>query len=285
MREGDHESAWALSEQAVALRPPREDDSSLPYHLRRVWDLRTLDGRDVVVRSYHGLGDTIQFLRFLPELKRRAASVTLEIQPRLIPLLGDNPPVDRIIGFDTVHPLPRTEFEVEIMELSFALRLAPAACPPPYLMAPPVRQRPGAIGICCVAGNWNPSRSIPAELLAPLCRGRECYTLDLQASSLPVRNPWGCPEDMAETAALIAQCALIITVDTMAAHLAGALNKPTWLLLQYDPDWRWAPHSKSSEWYPSMRLYTQPHPGDWEGVIAEVHDDLNSFIPSTDFAA
>lgn len=279
MRAGDHPAAWALCEQQAALRPAAErDDPRLPYHLRWVWNLTELDGRHVLVRCYHGLGDTIQFLRFLPELRRRAASVTLEIQPRLISLL---PPdlADVAVPFDPAHPLKPAECDVEIMELSFALRTPPSACPPPYLSVTPSRLPPGTIGICCTSGDWDPARSLPPELLAPLCAGRPVVSLDAQASALPVLNPAGCPFDMAETAAMVAGCALVITVDTMIAHLAGALGKPVWLLLKHAPDWRWAPESGRSEWYPAARLYAQPAPDDWASVAARVARDLELAFP------
>lgn len=281
MRGGDHEGAWAVSERLAAQRPAHErDDPRLPYHLRWVWDLCPLDGRDVLVRCYHGLGDTIQFLRFLPELRRRAASVTLEIQPRLIPLLGSEPAVDRAVGFDRAQPLPPAECDVEIMELSFALRAPPQDFAPPYLSVSPLPAEPDAIGLCGVAGDWDGARSIPTDLLAPLCLGRPCYTLDPQPSTLPVRNPQGCPFDIRETAALVAGMSLVITVDTMIAHLAGAMGKPTWLLLKHDPDWRWAPRTGRSEWYPSMRLYAQPSPGDWPSVTQAVRRDLDLLFPA-----
>jgi hypothetical protein len=285
IREGDHEAAWGVSERLAATRPPlSRDDPALPYHLRWVWDLTEPDGRDALVRCYHGLGDTIQFLRFLPELRRRAGSVTLEIAPRLIPLLGDDPPADRVVPFDAARPLPRAECDIEIMELSFALRIPPAALPPPYLFMPQVRPSSGTIGLCCIAGDWDESRSIPPELLAPLCDGRACYALDPQPSALPVRNPEGCPYDVVQTAALIAGMSLVVTVDTMVAHLAGAMNKPTWLLLRHEPDWRWAPQSGRSEWYPAMRLYAQPSPGDWATVARAVNRDLDELIPPMESA-
>lgn len=280
MREGDHAQAWAISEQLV-LSPvtARPDDPALPYHLRRVWNLQRLEGRHVVVRCYHGLGDTIQFLRFLPELRRRAASVTLEIQPRLVPLLGTAPIADCIVPFDLARPVTSAEADVEIMELSFALRVPPSVFPPPYLGAPPAPLPPGVLGFCCQAGNWDPTRSLPSKLLAPLCEGRDCVTLDPLPSALPVLNPEGCPYDMAQTAALIAGAELIVTVDTMIAHLAGAMGKPTWLLLKHAPDWRWPADSGRSEWYPSMRLYAQEAPGDWSGAVERVAHDLDVVVP------
>jgi Glycosyltransferase family 9 (heptosyltransferase) len=279
MRAGDHETAWALCERQAAMRPIEErDDPRLPYHQRWVWDLADLDGRDVLVRCYHGLGDTLQFLRFLPELRRRAASVTLEIQPRLIPLLPLDC-ADRVVPFDPAHPRKPAEGDIEIMELSFALRMAPNACPPPYLSVEPASLPPGTIGLCCASGDWDSERSIPPELLAPLCRDRPCIALDAQPSAMPVLNPEGCPFDMVETAALVAGCALVITVDTMIAHLAGALGKPVWLLLKHAPDWRWAPETGRSEWYPSARLYAQPAPGDWATVAAQATRDLERIFP------
>lgn len=280
MREGDYERAWDLHRDALASRPDQGcDDPALPYHLRWVWDTRDVGGRHVLVRCYHGLGDTIQFLRFLPPLRQRAASVTLEIQPRLIPLLGGDPPADRVVPFDPARPRTPAECNLEIMELSFALQCRPAAFPPPYLTVAPAPLAPGTIGICTRAGDWDQARSIPPELLLPLCEGRECITLDPQPAQLPVSNPEGCPFDIAKTAALIAGTALVITVDTMVAHLAGALNRPTWLLLKHEPDWRWSPRSERSEWYPTMRLYAQPQAGDWASVVKAVHRDLASFLP------
>jgi hypothetical protein len=284
VRAGDHAQAWALCERQAGLRDPTErDDARLPYHLRWVWDLAELDGRDVLVRCYHGLGDTIQFLRFLPELKRRAASVTIEIQPRLIPLLPAGY-ADHVIAFDPAHPHKPAERDVEIMELSFALRAPPSACPPPYLAIAPADLPKGTIGICCVSGDWDSERSIPPEALAPMLVGRECVTLDARPIDLPVRNPEGCPFDMTETAALVAGCALVITVDTMIAHLAGALGRPVWLLLKHEPDWRWAPETGRSEWYPTARLYAQPQPGDWTSVVEAVTRDLSSQLPLPEFA-
>lgn len=279
MREGDHDRAWAICERdAASLAPELRDDPAQPYHLRRVWDLRPFARRQVLVRCYHGLGDTIQFLRFLPELRRRAGSVTLEIQPRLIDLLNERLVADRVVAFDTAHPQPPADCDIEIMELSFALRARPVDFPPPYLHCAPAALPPATIAICCRAGDWDESRSIPPELLAPLCRGRTAITLDTQPSPLPVLNPEGCPLDMAATAALVGGAALVITVDTMIAHLAGAMNKPTWLLLKHEPDWRWVPESGRSEWYPSMRLYAQARPGDWDGLAARVCRDVERLI-------
>jgi hypothetical protein len=275
MRGGDYETAWALAADVLAARDPAtRDDPALPHHLRWVWDGRPFDRCHVLVRCYRGLGDTLQFARYLPALAERAASVTLEVQPRLLPLLQDVQGPDRVVPFDVARPLPPAERDIEITELAFALRLPPAAVPAPYLRARKAILPRGSVALCHRAGEWDPERSIPAELLAPLCRLAPCLTLNSEPSRIGVLNRDGCPFDMAATASLVAAADLVITVDTMVAHLAGALGRPTWLLLKAEPDWRWSPSERSSPWYGSMRLYAQTSPGDWAGIAMRVERDL-----------
>jgi hypothetical protein len=276
MRGGDYRRAWMISERLNAHRDPATpDDPAMPYHRRWVWDSSDVAGRNVLVRCYHGLGDTIQFLRYLPELRRRATSVTLEIQPRLRPLLSSASWADRVVDFDPAKPLPPADCDVEIMELSFALKIAPAAVPPPYLSVEATPLPLGMVGLCCKAGDWDPDRSISPEIMMAICKHRDCIALDPEPSPLAVLNPAGCAFDIVETARLVAGLSLVITVDTMIAHLAGAMNKPAWLLLKHEPDWRWPLQDGRSDWYPSMRLYTQSRPGDWTGVMQRVEADLD----------
>ena len=160
------------------------------------------------------------------------------------------------------------------MELAAALRIEPALLPPPYLRSSPAASGfDGAIGLCWQAGGWNPDRAIPAALFAPLTR-RPCITLCPGPTALAVMNPAGCPAAIADTASLLVSLRLVITVDTMIAHLAGALDVPTWLLLKHDSDWRWMKDRSGSPWYPSMRLYRQTSPGDWATVLSRVAADL-----------
>ncbi|HET9628050.1 MAG TPA: hypothetical protein VFP14_01050, partial [Novosphingobium sp.] len=134
MRRGDYAAAWAIQERALAERRREEaDDPGRPYHLRWVWDGAPVDGRHVLVRCYHGLGDTLQFARFLPELAARAASVTVEAPARLHGLLSIFP--CQLKAFDPDRPAPRSGCDVEIMELAFALRLQPDEVPAQWLRA------------------------------------------------------------------------------------------------------------------------------------------------------
>lgn len=287
MRAQDYAAAWAISEADLHARDPASrDDPSLPYHLRWVWDGRDYRGRHCLVRCYHGLGDTIQFARFLPMLAASAASVTIEAQPRLIPLLrrmalaADAGSI-QFAPFDPARPLPPSECDIEITELCFALRMRPHDVRCPYLPLRKAILPPGTIGLCHAAGDWDDGRTVPPALLEKLCDQAPVITLTTGRSTLPVLNPEGCPFDMEATAALVAAASLVITVDTMIAHLAGAMGKATWLLLKAEPDWRWPMRMDSTPWYPSMHIYAQPRPGDWASVVKEVERDLTAFARRT----
>jgi hypothetical protein len=275
MRAERYADAWALADATLAARDrATRDDPSVPYHLRWVWDGRPFDGCDVLVRCYHGLGDTLQYARFLPLLAARAASVTVEVQPRLRDLLAAAMDGITFAPFDPAHPLPSAEVDIDITELDFALRAAPGTAPAAYLHVAQAIVPRRTIALCYAAGEWDPARSVPSELLGRLCHHAPCLSLVAEPTLLPVLNPGGCPLDIGASAALIAGAELVITVDTMVAHLAGALGKPTWLLLKAEPDWRWPANGRESAWYPSMRLYHQKSPGDWPGVVAEVEFNL-----------
>ena len=275
MRAGAFEEAWTISTGILARRDPAtRDDPMQPYHRRWVWDGTDVAGRHVLVRCYHGLGDTIQFARFLPVLGRRAASVTLEVQAALCGMFANLPGVTRVIPFDLARPAPPAECDIEITELQFALRARLSAGDPPYLAAAATPLPSGTIALCYGTSDWDVARRLPPDLFRPLCDRRPCLVLQPEPSGLPVLNPEGCSPDIAETASLIAGAALVVTVDTMVAHLAGAMGRPVWLLLKTDPDWRWVPHASGSLWYPTMRLFTQPRTGDWQAVVTEVEQAI-----------
>ena len=296
MRAGAFDQAWAISDAVLGARDPaKRDDPALPYHLRWVWDGQPLDGRQVLVRCYHGLGDTLQFVRYLPLLRARAAGLTLEAQPELIPLLRILPGPDRLIPFRPDAPAPASECDIEIMELAHALRLAPNGAP--YLSAEPLARlqafaqpRPAKgllVGLCWRAGGWDPGRSVPLAALAPLGRIPGVQLVSLQrgpgleelaaTDAPPLLDTGDRSADVAAVARLLATLDLVITVDTMIAHLAGALGRPTWLLLQNEADWRWM-SGQGSRWYDSVRIYRQASPGHWAAPLAEVQADLANLV-------
>ena len=280
MGEGDFPRAWAASDCVLAARPPAErDDAGQPYHLRWVWDGSALAGQGVLVRCYHGLGDTLQFCRFLPALRRRAARVTLEVQPALIPLMRLLGAADRIVAFDPAAPRPPDSCDIEIMELCHALRLAPE--PLPYLEIPKDGQDSGSglrVGLCWQAqAGWRPDRSMPRAALDVLpWRGVRWQSLQKGAAADGMAP---CPSAVLDTARVIAGLDLVVTVDTMVAHLAGAIGVPVWLLLDASPDWRWlAGGREGSPWYRGIRKYRQTAPGDWGPPLREIAADLTRSI-------
>lgn len=288
MRAGAFDAAWAVSDAVLRARDPAtRDDPALPYHLRWVWDGRGFHGRRVLVRCYHGLGDTLQFCRYLPALRRQAAQVTLEAQPELLPSLRALPGPDQLIPFRPDAPAPASECDVEIMELAHALRLPPDGAP--YLSAEPLPRPAGGllVGICWQAGGWDPERSVPLPALSPLAQAPGVRLVSLQrgpglaelsAAGAPlVLDPGDRSADVETTARLLATLDLVVTVDTMVAHLAGALGRPTWLLLKAEADWRWMAGPRS-RWYDSVRLYRQARPGQWAEPLAQVRADLDGLL-------
>ncbi len=276
MRRGDFAAAHAVSDGVLAARDPGDrDNPGLPYHRRWVWDGRPFDGRQVLVRCYHGLGDTLQFVRFLPALRRRAAHVALEVQAELAPLLATVPGADRVIPFQVATPSPPAEVDIESMELAHALRVnADQLGPVPYLTTAPATLG-GGVGLCWRAGGWDPDRSVPLPLILPLLAGCRLVSLQPGPEQPPAAvNPDGPPAGLTDLAALIAGLDHVVTVDSMVAHLAGALGRPASVLLKYDADWRWMVGRAQSPWYPTLRLYRQPAPGDWPSALAALARDL-----------
>ena len=283
MRAGDFAAAWAIGDAVAAGRDPASrDDPALPYHLRWVWDGTGPDGRRVLVRCYHGLGDTLQFARFLPALRRRAAHVTLEVQPELHALLAGMDAVDRLVPFDGEAPLPPSECSMEIMDLAHVLRVHAdeVGASVPYLATSPLLgrngRRTGRIGLCWAAGGWDAARSVPLEpLLAALPGGHDLVSLQrgpcaAESARAEFANPGDHDTDVIRTAALIAGLDVVVSVDTMVAHLAGALGRRVILLVRKDADWRWPYPGRSCPWYPSMTVLHQTRTGEWGSVLTEL---------------
>lgn len=279
MRRGDFPAAWRVADAVLAGRDPHmRDDPALPYHLRWVWDGRAVDGRDVLVRCYHGLGDTLNFCRYLAPLRQRARSVTLEAQPALLPLLAALPGVDCAAPFDVAHPLPPAQVDVEIMELPHVLRLGIV---PPCKLPLPLGEGRGEgpsdryTALCWESGAWESARSVPlADLLqaagSPPFLSLQRGPAAAQAAAPCFINPADDDSDILRTAFLILAARRVVTVDTMVAHLAGCLGAPTRLLLKHDPDWRWQAGEGTCPWYPSVTMVRQTVPGDWSHPLARV---------------
>ncbi len=255
----------------------------------REWQGEPLAGRHLLVRAEQGLGDTIQFARFLPPLVAAAAKVTLACAAPLVPLLRQLP-----IGLVVRDgPMPAHDLWVDQMSLPRLLGVELASIPGAggYLTAPsaPDVEHPRGVGIAW-AGNPGHSndrrRSLPAAALASLAAVPGIPWVSLQTGSrggeaetvLAVAGDTAAFPDFAATAALVAKLELVVTVDTAVAHLSGAMGKPVWIMLPYAPDWRWMHARADSPWYDSARLFRQPAPGDWDSVTREVSAALSAWL-------
>jgi hypothetical protein len=290
MRQGDFAAAWEVCDRVLQARAS-VPCWHLPRHLQWVWRGDSLREKRVLIRCFHGLGDTVQFVRFAPLVRRIAAEVIVEAQPALLPLLETVDGIDRLVPLTDGRPDVEYDVEVEVMELPYVLRTSLATLPRdvPYVHANEcspttlARRNPGsfAVGLVWAAGDWDPRRSIPIELLEPLAKLDRVEIHALQRGPQLEHWPhaWGAvsgSDDIAAAAGVMRALDLVITVDSLPAHLAGALGVPVWTLLHHAADWRWMDEREDSPWYPSMRLYRQPRPGDWPAVIARVRSELAS---------
>ncbi len=288
MLRGDFELAW---KQSDAIRARGGDD---PH---RFWRGEPLRDRRVVVRSLHGFGDAVQMLRYAPRLRDTASHVVWEVAPDLAELARCCAGVDEVAtwGEDSPAKAPEWDVQLEVMELPYIYRTTVAELPgaTKYVRIPdPILQAAARsmgecegprIGLCSTASDWDARRSVPLPELEPLLAGIdvEWWCLDRTGGTRGderLRNVRDeCGDGLMMLAAAIAQFDMVVTVDTLAAHLAGAMGKPVWLMLQHAADWRWMVNRFDSPWYPSMKLFRQQVPGDWSGVVAQVCSELNAW--------
>jgi len=285
MRRGDFARAWEISDGVLRERKASGGGGwDLPRHEQNIWNGASLSGKRVLVRCYHGLGDTIQFIRFAAPLRAVAQEVIVWVQPSLMELVKTARGVDNAIPLHDGTPDVDYDVDIEVMELVHALRIQPDTIPieVPYLFPPQKAARslgPGFnVGIVWEAGGWDPRRSIPAPHIAQLARvsGITLHSLQRGPAQKLVSQITASDistDDVCETARRIRQLDLIVCVDTMVAHLAGALGAPVWLLLHARCDWRWTA-GLASVWYPTMRVFRQAKPDDWSSVIASVRESL-----------
>jgi hypothetical protein len=288
MRKGEFNDAWKLSDLVLASGVNRNPE--LPRHFQGVWDGSPLNGKRVLVRCYHGLGDTIQFIRYVALLKNIAAEVIVWAQPALLDLLKTIPGIDQLLPLHDGAPEVSYDVDCEVMELPFIFRSTPETIPQtiPYLQVAPIRLSSGpelAVGLVWQAGDWNQARCIPFQALAPLSEihGIKLYILQANAEAGGWKKGFGVhPGEFSlhDYAGVIRGLDLLITADSMPAHLAGALNVPVWTLLHEHADWRWMDERSDSPWYPSMKLFRQSEGGSWQAVIAEVTAALKNLSTS-----
>lgn len=295
MRRGDWEAAWRATDRIELRRRAQQGQPGFrrrPQHL--CWNGTPPAGRTVLVRCEHGLGDTLQFMRFLPCLGAR--HIHFLVQPMLVDLLRDAPGLGEVRNYWTDEPPPPHDVDLEVMELAYALRLRIERLPPPYphLRAQLRRHDVGIaedgrlrVGLLWAASDWDATRTVPLPALAPLFALDDVQLYSLQqgeAAADPLLRRLDIellsPHTREITDAASAMCALdlVICVDGMPAHLAGTLGLPTWVLLKHEADWRWMEGREDTPWYPTMRLFRQPRPGDWASVAREVARALERVV-------
>lgn len=257
MRRGDFEAAWQISDRSLA---DATIDWTTPRHEQKIWRGQPLENKRVLVRCYHGLGDTIQFVRFVPLLQRIAKQVILWVQPSLIPLLQRMQNAPELLPLHDGTPGCAYDADVELMELAHVFRVTEDSLPPPpHFDLEPAR---GAFppGIVWKSGDWDPRRDVPYEQLAEAVGEH----ISLQHDGHPLAR------DPLNLARLMLALPMVVTIDSMAAHLAGTLGVKTITLLRKDCDWRWMENRDDTPWYRSMRLLRQREEGDWQPVLYDL---------------
>ncbi|HEX4796736.1 MAG TPA: tetratricopeptide repeat-containing glycosyltransferase family protein [Humisphaera sp.] len=293
---GNFERGWKEFEWRLKLDNGWQRDFLQPQWTGQ----EDLTGKTILLHAEGGLGDALQFVRYVPMFVQKAGTVILECQPGLVPLFSGGFP-----GLASVYPrgpiVPQFDYHCPLQSLPRAFGTTLRTIPKnvPYLAAPAARLQAwheklgpptGArVGLVwCGSGNRQPKRSRTLATFAPFnsVPGIEFHSLQAGPEAAEER-PAGMTvidhaaelTDFVETAALASQMDLIISVDTSVAHLAGALARETWVLLAWDPDFRWLRERDDSPWYPTMRLFRQAKLVEhWDKVVEQIVKALGKWM-------
>jgi len=243
------------------------------------------------VRCYHGLGDTIQFARFLAPLRRLASEVIVWCQPELLPLIKTAEGVDQVLPLHDGAPEVKFDVDIEIMEIPHAIRASrdQIIMHRPYLRtsrseSPMQSENTGvfSIGLVWDVGNWDRRRIVPSGLLKQLnVPGAQLYSLQRGPAARAAHEIGAIDISAADINSLgdrLQKLDLCICPDTMVAHLSGALGRETWIMLHADCDWRWPASGRETLWYPTVRLFRQHIAGDWRDVMADLRSAISERI-------
>jgi len=265
-----------------------------------------LKDKRILVYAEQGLGDALQFVRYLPMLKEKGCYIIFECGKEMHPLLQGFNGADEIIERNfTEAPSIKYDYEIPLLSLPLYFKTNIDNIPTnvPYLPVDKALKQKWAdaitddgkikIGIVWAGSPIHTNdrhRSVRLQQFLPLlsAEGTHFYTLQKGFQAIQAKDYRLLVTDLdeyiksfADTSAIIESLDLVITVDTSVAHLAGALGKKTWLLLPYLPDWRWMLEGDGSPWYPSLKLYRQPRINDWDSVFKILKKDLSVFVENT----
>ena len=294
---GDFEAGWEKYEWRWRKDEFLAESRRFP---QGAWDGAALGGGTILLHAEQGIGDTLQFVRYAPLVAARAARVIVECQRGLERLMATVAGVGEVVVKG--DPLPEYSAHAPFLSLPriFGTRLETVPAEVPYISVPADMEPPpfapayatqdGALRVGIVwagspAHSNDRNRSCPLEPFARLrdIAGVTLFSLQVgpQAAALGALPPGPAIADLgktftdfAATAMAVSRLDLVVTVDTAMAHLVGAMGRPVWVLLPYAPDWRWLLDRDDSPWYPTMRLFRQPRPRDWDEVFARVSAEL-----------
>ncbi len=299
--EGWREYRWRRETNLAAFAYPHKLDKPL-------WDGKSFVGKRLLIHYEQGLGDNMQFIRYLPMVKRLGGTVVFETPKSMYKLLQSFEGIDELLTALPKSP-PDVEFDVHasLMDLPGIFGTTSETIPAdvPYIHADPDRiahwrQRITGDGFkvglvwagrptgrnevlslqhrSCSLEHFTLLADVPGVGLYGLQKGPAAAQVDKLPRRILVENLGEQFVDFADTAAAIANLDLVISIDTSVAHLAGAMGKPVWILLKTDADWRWLPDREDSPWYPTMRLFRQRRAGDWDEVMKRVATELSMVV-------
>lgn len=296
--QGWQEYAWRHNPDVGIATYPHDIDVSS-------WDGKAFAGKRLLIHYEQGLGDNLQFVRYLPMVKSLGGTVIFESPKELACLLNGFPGIDELVQAGADAPDVDFDCFASLLDLPgiFQTNLKTIPANIPYIFADPqkskhlkakLHQSALKIGIVWAGSpvhGRDMDRSCSLKWFLPITQieGIQLYSLQkgLAAGQLGEFDRFGLVEDLAagledfsDTAAAIDALDLIISVDTAVAHLSGAMNKPVWVMLPYSPDWRWMLGTEDTPWYPSMRLFRQNVPGQWTDVFKRVMNQLREVSKS-----
>ncbi|MDY7007566.1 MAG: tetratricopeptide repeat protein, partial [Cyanobacteriota bacterium] len=271
-----------------------------------LWDGSNFQGKTLLVYTEQGLGDSIQFIRYIPLVKKLGGWVIVECnQPELKLLFTTVSGIDEL--FVSGEKLLDFDLQIPLLSLPRVFGTTPETIPAkiPYLsipkstpfQIPPILEKKFKVGIfwqtssttrtsqerSCSIQYFRDILNIDIDTANFYILQKEVSQTDLEwlNSQTQIHNLSSSLNDLADTAAAIKQLDLVITIDTVIAHLAGALGKPVWVMLNFDSDWRWLIDREDSPWYPTMRLFRQSKIGDWDNVFEQVKDNLKDLLENS----
>jgi len=271
------------------------------YEMPR-WDGSPFPEKKLFVHYEQGLGDNLQFVRYLPKVKARGGTVIFEVKKSLLGLLRGFPGIDELVEASfNVKPTVEFDFYTSLLDLPriFGTTLETIPAEVPYLYADPrkveywrnkLAEDGFKVGIVwagsakhsndrwrsCVLKRFAPLAKIDGVRLYGLQKGKAAEQVKELAGKMSLMNLADELNDFTDTAGVIENLDLVISVDTAVLHLAGAMGKPVWALLPFAPDWRWMLNRDDSPWYPTMRLFRQRRSGNWDDVFQRVTDELKT---------